>query len=85
MDINDWRYHGQEGYLLGVTLRQKKYAERITKTDHDHCLFCMAKFSDSIPDTLTEGYATTDDYRWICADCYAEFKDDFKWLISEKA
>jgi hypothetical protein len=58
MDIDDWRYHEQETYLLGVALRRKKYAERITKTDHDHCEFCGAKFSDSIeallaPDTMS--------------------------------
>jgi len=85
MDIDDWRYHEQETYLLGVTLRRKKYAERKTKTDHDHCEFCGAKFSDSIPGALTEGHATTDDYQWICDDCYSDFKDEFKWLVSENA
>ena len=82
MDINDWRYREQESYLLGVTLRRKKYSERVTKTDHDHCQFCGTKFSDSIPGALTEGYATSDDYYWICDNCYSDFAEDFKWVIA---
>ena len=78
---NDWRLQGQEKYLFGKTLIYKKYADRITITDHDHCEFCSDKFSDTIPNCLTEGYTTTDNYRWICGNCYLDFKKDFEWTI----
>lgn len=49
--------------------------------DHGHCNFCMSKFSVLILDCLTEGWATEDDYRWICKDCFEDFKDYFKWQV----
>jgi hypothetical protein len=81
MKVDDWRLQGQEKYLLGATLYFKKYKDRITTTDHDHCEFCFKKFSDEIPDALTEGYTTQQDYRWICQECYQDFNDVFKWHV----
>lgn len=63
---NDWRFQGQEKYLLSKTLVYKKYCNKTTTSDHDHCEFCSEKFSTAISDTLTEGYTTTNDYHWIC-------------------
>jgi hypothetical protein len=83
MDTSDWRLQGQEHYLKGQTFRFKKYADRTTATDHDHCEFCGAKFSD-IPGELTEGYATLDDYRWICSPCFEDFKTDFAFHLSNQ-
>lgn len=82
MATNDWRLQGQENYLSGVDLYFKRYSDRRSKTDHDHCEFCFTKFSDAIPDSLTQGYTTFDDYRWICEQCYTDFKADFKWITS---
>ena len=76
---NDWRLQGQGKYLFGKTLVHKKYADRTTTTDHDHCEFCSDKFSSTIANCLTEGYTTTDDYHWICENCFNDFKNDFKW------
>ena len=78
---NDWRLQGQEKYLLGVALCLKKYSDRKSSTDHDHCEFCTEKFSDSIPNCLTQGYTTSNDYHWICEKCYNDFKEHFKWVI----
>jgi hypothetical protein len=83
MENNDWRLQQQDKYLLGVALYFKKYSERRSKTDHDHCEFCWTKFSDSIPNCLTQGYTTIDEYRWICEQCYNDFKADFKWATSQ--
>jgi len=85
MANNDWRLHGQERYLAGAILVPKKYADRSTKEDHDHCEFCWAKFSDAIPGSLTDGYTTVDEYRWICDNCNNDFKEQFKWKLSENA
>ena len=76
---SDWRLQGQEKYLFGKSFVFKKYADRKTTTDHDHCEFCSDKFSDPISDSLKSGYATEDDYRWICVTCFSDFKDKFKW------
>ncbi len=53
--------------------------------DHDHCEFCWAKFAEEIliPDSLHEGYATADNYRWICEACFEDFKDQFGWRLIE--
>jgi hypothetical protein len=80
LESDDWRLLGQEKYLFGAILSLKKYSDRKTETDHDHCEFCGAKFSDTIPGKLTEGYTTQDDYWWLCNECFENFKDKFKFL-----
>ena len=79
--IEDWRCTGEETWLMGIKLYPKRYKTYRDGWDHDHCEFCMAKFSVLIPDCLTEGWATEDDYRWICKDCFEDFKDHFKWQV----
>ena len=77
---------GEERYLMGVTLIHRKYRlyPKDPEWDHDHCEFCGDKFSlYNNPEHLKEGYATEDDYRWICSTCFHDFKDDFKWKIIE--
>jgi hypothetical protein len=81
VEIDDWRLNGQEDYLTGETLFYKNYVDRKTKTDHDHCEFCFTKFSDNYPDTLQAGYATADDYRWICPSCFEDFRDMFQFKV----
>jgi hypothetical protein len=77
----DWRLQRQERYLKGATLFLKQYTDRKTKTDHDHCEFCWKKFSDTIPDALRVGYTTADDYRWICRQCFEDFKEMFQFKL----
>ena len=81
----DWRLQGQERYLKGITLFLKQYADRTTETDHDHCEFCWEKFSDTVPDALKAGYASADDYRWICMRCFEDFKEMFHFHIGNTA
>ncbi|MBX9950612.1 MAG: hypothetical protein K2Y39_15695 [Candidatus Obscuribacterales bacterium] len=91
-DSDEWRLQGQESYLKGVSLRYKRYVMRDEKWDHDHCSFCWAKFMDeqnvnALPDCLYEGYATlacdqfADDYFWICATCFEDFREHFNWKL----
>jgi len=83
---DNWRFRNQENYLSGVTVVHRKYRRNATNPngDHDHCSFCWAKFSlDDGPDLLKEGYATTDDYHWICSQCFEDFKDRFHWSVLE--
>ena len=81
--INDWiqdcltsrRFE----YMRGVKLFWRPYQTKSEKWDHDHCEFCWAKFTEDLEDTLHEGYTTDDDYYWVCRDCFALFKDEYKW------
>ena len=79
--MTDWRLQGQESYLMGDTLFSKHYADRKTDTDHDHCEFCGEKFSETIPNALTIGFATASDYRWICNQCFKDFQETFQFKI----
>jgi hypothetical protein len=79
---NDWRLQGQEKYLKGVPLWRKEYARYSESWDHDHCQFCWDKFmEEDYPEVLHEGYATEDDERWICEQCFEDFKDLFDWKV----
>lgn len=76
----DWRRQGQEIYLKGIKLVWKRYSRYRDGWDHDHCEFCGAKFTESGgPGVLTEGYASDDNYRWVCNRCYEDFREEFGW------
>jgi hypothetical protein len=82
-DDSDWRLQGQERYLHGVTLRRKRYSPPRPGWDHDHCEFCSVKFmATDHPGVVREGYATLDDYRWICERCFADFRARFGWTLA---
>ncbi len=34
------------------------------------------------PDTLTEGYVTEDNRRWICAQCFRDLKEEMDWKLA---
>ena len=78
---DDWRLQGRERYLKGVTPYWREYSRYSETWDHDHCAFCWAKFcvASACPDSLQEGYATEDNYRWICEKCFEDFKEMFEW------
>lgn len=79
---DDWRLMGQERYLLARVWTWKNYKNYRVGWDHDHCEFCGAKFMQgSTADTLHEGYVTGDDYHWVCAGCFEEFRVKFRWKV----
>jgi hypothetical protein len=80
----DWRLRGQENYLTGAAFVHRPYRRYAANPawDHDHCAFCWEKFMlEDQPDVLHEGYATTDDYFWICERCFKDFRHQFGWRI----
>lgn len=79
---NDWRLRNQECYLKGKTLVHRSWRPRSPKWDHDHCEFCGGKFSDADGDAH-EGYATEDNYHWICPVCFGDFRAMFDWTVIE--
>lgn len=81
--MDDWRITNQDKYLKDAVLQWLSYASRTTMTDHDHCEFCMDKFSDNEGD-LDAGYCTLDCYYWICDECYKDFCGLFGWRLTDK-
>jgi len=80
---NDWRLQGQERFLLDETLYYRQWKEYKQNWDHDHCEFCMTKFSES-QNTFHKGYTTKDNSRWICPDCFNDFRDLFHWTLGDE-
>ncbi|MEA2165096.1 MAG: hypothetical protein QOK37_3223 [Thermoanaerobaculia bacterium] len=79
---NDWRLRNQLTYLKGVVLEWRPYRAFREGWEHDHCEFCWDKFAEGDDaDVLHAGYATADELRWICATCFADFKDLFAWVV----
>ncbi|HUJ72406.1 MAG TPA: hypothetical protein VLZ30_09180 [Verrucomicrobiae bacterium] len=86
-DKPDWRLTNQEKYLKGVTLYHRAYRPyaKNPKWDHDHCAFCWEKFMvEDHPDTVHQGYATADDYHWVCETCFEDFKVLFDWKVIDE-
>lgn len=79
----DWRLQGQEAYLKGATFQWRTYVRYSETWRHDHCEFCGAEFAEpgTTSGALTEGYSTPDNYRWVCAQCFADFKERFCWRV----
>ena len=83
-DQSDWRLQGQEKYLQAAALIRRAWRPPVRNPnwDHDHCAFCWAKLSaEPLPDSLQEGYCTPDEYSWICATCFEDFKSRFEWRV----
>src|SRR5690554_1008124 len=79
---DDWRRQGQEKYLKDIILVFRDYYAYHIGWEHDHCEFCGSKFSLKEGD-LKKGYSTEDGYRWICNDCFNDFKEEFNWKVKE--
>lgn len=77
---DDWRRQGQETYLAGAKLVKQAYRAYRQGWEHDHCELCWANFSLE-PGDVNAGYSTKDCYRWICPDCYEDFRHEFSWVV----
>jgi hypothetical protein len=80
MENNDWRIRWQEDYLKGRTFYFHEYNMWSEQWNHEHCEFCWKKIGKE-EDTCHEGYSTLDDYYWICADCFKDFKEYFSFQM----
>ena len=77
---NDWHLHGQQDYLIGVTLIRQPWRPADPRNDHDHCEFCWEKFV-GFAGCLHEGYATEDRRYWICEECFRDIRERFQWRV----
>jgi hypothetical protein len=78
--VTDWRVD-LAVHTRGATFTLKKYVRRSEQWDHDHCEACTQTFSETILGTLREGYATSDNYRWICPDCFRDLRQEMGWKL----
>lgn len=83
---DDWRLTGQEDYLLFAKLNEvipNEYIKSLEKQEqfHEHCEFCMKEVDDNLNQKF---YSTMDNYRWICEECYNDFKEKFKFNKKNK-
>lgn len=69
--------------MTGLDMCWNSYRRHSETSDHDHCEFCGAKFAEPelIPDALHVGYATADEYRWVCEECFDDFRERFGWNV----
>lgn len=80
--VNDWRLTNQMTFLKGATLSFRKYRPYREGWEHDHCEFCFCEFADrDAPGVLREGYATEDEYYWVCSQCFSDFVTLFGWIV----
>ena len=80
--MDDWRIENAR-HTKGAMLAFKKYTRYSESWDHDHCEGCWATFMESGSDVLSVGYATADNYRWICSNCFHDLKDIMGWTLGE--
>lgn len=50
--------------------------EKIQHFWHEHCEFCFEK---ALTDKQCVFYCTKDMYRWVCAECFRDFREQFNW------
>jgi hypothetical protein len=77
---DDWRRSGQESFLKGVELKLETFQPPRPSWDHEHCEFCFATISTYAGD-LAQGYATPDRQHWICVACFADFREEFGFVV----
>ena len=80
---DDWRLTGQENYMLFEELKEVIPAEYINTLNindefHEHCEFCMEKIKEHKQEKC---YTTLNNYRWICKECFDDFKEIFKFKL----
>jgi hypothetical protein len=85
MEKQDW---GRIGWhLRGKVLMHRHYRQygKNLSWDHDHGEFCGVEFAlRDDPEVQREGYATEDDYHWICTKCFTELREEFEWTAKEE-
>jgi hypothetical protein len=82
---DNWRLFGQDQYLQGLELAFRQYSSSPHSHPSAHCEFCSREFAEFAtgPDVVTEGYSSHNGFRWICRICFDDFRDEFKWRVTE--
>ena len=81
---DDWRLRGQEKYMMNMKFHFATYPVDEDETEHDHCEFCWQKIGYG-NDAIKEGYVSSDNYRWVCENCFSDFKEKFNFKDESKS
>ena len=85
VEEDDWRLFDIAGLhqcFDGIHIKWKAYELGFPGYDHDHCEFCWQKIAAfDYPESQREGYATNDNLRWICKNCFDDFSTIFTWNV----
>jgi hypothetical protein len=75
-------------HLIGAALRWKRYRRWTAHWSIGQCEFCESTFTEGGAPGLISGYsvigggpADQDDYCWICALCFDNWRDNFNWTV----
>ena len=75
-------------HLVGAVLRWKRYRRWNAPLLIGRCEFCESPFTEGGAHGLISGYSVVgggpagqDDYCWICAICYENWRDHFCWTV----
>ena len=74
--------HIYQAFMIGKTLYRRDFSPDL-QSDHEHCTLCGTKFSAN-PGDLQSGFADADNIHWVCTECFAECKNEYRWTVSEK-
>jgi hypothetical protein len=82
-DEGDWRITSQESYMPGLALRWARWSTKDPAWQHDHCEFCWDEFPATLgnDDSHDWGWVTADGDRWVCDECFADFRSRFQWTV----
>lgn len=84
IEQDDWRlnFGNTPEFYASLTWSFKKWTQTRPDWDHDHCDFCQTKISDSeIDQAVNEGWTDNDENHWVCAPCFKDFKDMYRWNV----
>ena len=96
-ESDDWR-RSSPGAPRGTRFRWREYTAPKPGWDHDHCLFCWAKFlpwSEEDKEWLVadrhtihfEGYATVEasgsGFDWVCRPCFDDFAEELAFVVED--
>lgn len=52
--------------------------EKVGQFWHEHCEFCWEK---AYTDKQCVFYCTKDLHRWVCSECFEDFREQFHWQV----
>lgn len=76
---DDWRRTWQDIIPRGAVFHYvAQYVPPRPDWDHEHCELCFEKIGTG---GIAGGYATADEYRWLCPVCWRDFHEEFDWTL----
>jgi hypothetical protein len=87
-EAEDWRLALLESpYIYDLIFFWTTYKSPGPQWDHAHCDGCNTKFVEpgfspcDCDRILHEDYQATEGPTWLCAECFREFRDHFRWRL----